>query len=835
MNVRTGHVLIAFCALVCASPLAIAQVNEQAPVIGDPAADWTRFDDAVASARANMVNAPTDALNAAERAEQSVPATAGAEERATALATAYWLQAEALNRTNAPLKAVPMAERAISVLESVESSGSLKGDILLTRGRIAHRVGDIQTALESLRDALEILRAEGNTRSQSSALQKLADIHVDAGDFEQAISYYDQALEVYDDDPQFVLFYYNNKANALRGLGQYDEAAALYQQGLDFAVSMGAPDFIVSRVLTNLAHMQALSGAFNAAEATADRALNILGSGSPSEFTPFLWGVKAEVELSRGNLRRAETYIERTFEAVDLTETTMLYREMHDVAYQIYRGIGEYDIALQHLEAFKRLEDEAMSLAASTNSALMSAQFDFTNQQLRIEQLRLQQAEQDVEIAAARARQRNLLFGSVFIGGLLVVGFLTAGYFSVRRSRDAIGRVNERLNDSNRLLEKANKAKTEFLATTSHEIRTPLNGILGMSQVILQDKSLPVDLRDRLSVVQTAGKSMKAIVDDLLDVAKIETGKVTLEYGPVQIRELLRDACLLWQDTVAEKGLTLELEMGSVPETVKGDEQRLRQLLFNLLSNAVKFTDAGGIKMEADYDQSASPGMLILRVSDTGIGIPQNEFENIFKPFHQVDGAMTRKFSGTGLGLSICQKFCEAMKGTIAVQSQIGVGSTFTITLPAENLGADAVVGRDRAAHRRSPTSLEDTTILIFQDDFMQKLVSEAFFDGEVAAVKISESADEFIALVRSGAYHVAVFPASDTRLADRLQNLDSAAGTYLFGLGEVPDMKPDNLNFATTKDYEPETILTCIQSLLGTGGLNSAGDSPQNSVHSAA
>ena len=837
MIIRAGKLFLIACAIGATSPIAYAVDPDDRLEAGSLSADWNAFDDAVAAARQAMVQAPQDALTQAREAETLIPPNADEDEVSTAIATVYWLQAEALNRTNASSEAQPLISQAIDLAGEDPTNKRLRADILMTQGRIAQRLGNIQTALESFLEAHEIFRVEGVNRNQASALQKLGDIHYDAGDFEQAISYYEQALEVYDEDPEYVLFSYNNTANSLRGLGRYEEAADLYQKALDFARELGAPDFILVRVLTNLAHAQALSGDIDAAETTADEGLAMMPEGEMSGWEPFLWGVKAEVAADRGEYRIARTLMERTFEGADLSKTTMPYREMHQSAYEIYQALGLYNRAFEHLQAFKRLEDEALSLAASTNSALMSAQFDFTNQELQIEQLRLQRLEQDVAIAEARARQQRLLFGSAAFGGVLILAFLLAGYVSMRRSRDAIGRVNEKLNTTNKELEKANKAKSEFLATTSHEIRTPLNGILGMSQAILLDRSLSKDLRERLKVVETAGKSMKAIVDDLLDVAKIETGKVTLDCGEVDLHELVEDACRLWKDGIEQKGLTLNYELGDCPEKILADEQRVRQILFNLLSNAVKFTENGQIDVILSYDRLVEPGLLTIRVKDTGIGVPQSEFTNIFKPFHQVDGAMTRKYSGTGLGLSIVQTFCEAMGGKVHVESVEGEGSEFIVELPLEAIAEpENHTGLSEMEALKLPESISDVHLLIYQDDFMAKMVMEAYFEEEVASIVVADTQEYFLEALASRVFHFAILPAdSNAELINAVEAAADQTVTEIIGIGTDASILVSDAVVLYKGEYEVDAIYACIQSILKLKqGANLAG-SPQETSNSAA
>ena len=808
MILRVGKILTIACVLAFSASADDSDIPLVGPEIAENTNAWVDFEAAVEAARGAMVGAPSDAFNHAETAQSVIPGGVSVAERNRALATAYWLQAEALNRTNASEAASPTIENALGLLGEDAQTTTLRGDILLTRGRIAQRLGNIQVALESFREAYEEFRILGIARQQSSALQKIADIHSDAQDYEQAIAYYEQSLEVYSEDPQFSYVSNNNIANALRGLGRYDEAADFYQRALNVVTESGAPGFIRARILTNLSHMQVLGGNVDAADQIADQALVFMDAGQFSGWEPFLWGVKAEIAYSRGDLDVARQLIGRTFEGQDLKTTTMPFREMHETAYRIYQDSGEYSLAVRHLEAFKRLDDEALSLAASTNSALMAAEFNFANQELRIQQLRGQQLQQEVEIAEARARQRTLLLGSLLAGGVLILGFLTAGYISVRRSRDAIGRVNDRLHDTNQQLDKANKAKSEFLATTSHEIRTPLNGMLGMAQVILRDKDLSPELRDRLGVVQTAGKSMKAIVDDLLDVAKIETGEVSVQTGDVQIRELIEEACLLWRGSAEEKGLDFHLDMTDCPAVVRTDEQRLRQIFFNLLSNALKFTESGRVKVVVTCEDVDGVSRLNFSVTDTGIGIPASEHENIFAPFHQVDGAMTRKYAGTGLGLSICKSFTEALEGTISVHSAPGAGATFAVSVPVEHVviaEPEADVSGDEGF---TPiTSIAEARILILQPDFMQKMIFEAFFADETKHSLVVDSAEAFNEALSTGTYHFAAYDSAGEDVPE-LPDTDLPTRVLVWGNAENTPKKAIRI----TDAYEAETVLTALQ-----------------------
>ena len=785
-------------------------------VEGELFVDWTSYEEAFQSARDEMLRAPAEALRLAQEAETQIPLNASEDERATGLANVLWLQAEALGRSNQAREAAPLVERALSLIENVPQSTTIRGDLLLTRGRIAHATGDTQLAFESFLQAYEEYRLQDFARGQAMSLQKIGDIYSDAGDYQRALENYDQSMDVYSVEPGINMVTENNRANALRGLERYAEAETHYRRALEIARTMESP-YLIARILTNIAHTQVLGGDYAAAEATADEGLALMPEGESSGWEPFLWGVKAEVAFERRDIPDARRYIARTFTGMDLTTTPMPFREMHETAYRIYQAALQPEMALAHLEAFKRLEDEALGLAASANSALMAAQFDFANQELEIEQLESERLQQQIQIAEAETRQRTILFASVGFGAVLIFGFLLAGYVSVRKSRDAIGRVNEKLNATNVELERANKAKSEFLATTSHEIRTPLNGILGMSQVLLQDGSLNDEMRDRLRVVQSAGKSMKAIVDDLLDVAKIETGNVSVEIAPFETPRLFEEATLLWRGEAESKNLSLDVELNDIPELVESDEQRLRQVMFNLLSNAVKFTEDGGVVLRA-YCEADADGNDILRIAvhDTGIGIPADEVENIFKPFHQVDGAMTRKYAGTGLGLSICENFVKAMGGKISVESELGVGSEFTIIVPVQVPEQPAETA-PKSANAGAATSVDEVNLLVFQDDFMQKMIFEAFFSDEVASVLVSDSEKEFAQALASGVYHMAF---TNRPLSSELKPDES---TRLFIWDEVR-----NSDIHAAGEYQPENIFRLVKAEFTEDENSSQLNSPQ-------
>jgi PAS domain S-box-containing protein len=244
-------------------------------------------------------------------------------------------------------------------------------------------------------------------------------------------------------------------------------------------------------------------------------------------------------------------------------------------------------------------------------------------------------------------------------------------------------RLEQELQLRTRQAEAASRAKTAFLANMSHEFRTPLNAVIGFSQ-LLQQRSLPEDIGRFVGHIHDAGEQLLALVSDVLDISRIEAGEMQLETAAFEVLPLLDAVLALVRSQAEAKSLTLVADVArDLPERLLGDPLRLRQVLLNLLSNAVKFTESGGVMLRVrSLMQGEQRVLLCLDITDTGIGIAPEQQMRIFEPFTQADASTTRRFGGTGLGLSIVRRLLDMMGGTLTVESQLGSGSTFSVTLP---------------------------------------------------------------------------------------------------------------------------------------------------------
>jgi len=298
-----------------------------------------------------------------------------------------------------------------------------------------------------------------------------------------------------------------------------------------------------------------------------------------------------------------------------------------------------------------------------------------------------------------------------------------------------IGLINQRnaraLEAAKTEAEVANEAKTTFLAMMSHELRTPMNAVLGMAHAL---KATDLDSRQaaQLDILLEGGASLMTILGDILDISKIDSGRLEFETAPVDLAALCDTTVAFWRNVALDKNVDLQSEVSSeTPAWVMADSTRLRQIIFNLVSNALKFTDEGAVTLTLKPLAWDLEGRVTLElaVSDTGIGISEAQIVKLFKPFAQAELSTTRKYGGTGLGLSICKRLAEMMGGGISVESQPGQGSTFRVifVLPL------ASAPQDQAAEVAADIPIEGLRLLVVEDNPANRLVASAIL-GAVGA-----------------------------------------------------------------------------------------------------
>jgi signal transduction histidine kinase/ActR/RegA family two-component response regulator len=373
--------------------------------------------------------------------------------------------------------------------------------------------------------------------------------------------------------------------------------------------------------------------------------------------------------------------------------------------------------------------------------------------------------------------------------------------------------------------EAANVAKSSFLANMSHEIRTPMNGILGMAHLMRRGGVSPKQAA-QLDKIDTAAEHLLGIINEILDISKIEAGKLVLEEVPLSIDSLLANASSILGGRARAKGIRLAIERGAaLPHTLYGDPMRLQQALLNYATNALKFTEAGSVVLRASkQDEDAESLLVRFEVADTGIGIAAETLPRLFSTFEQADNSTTRKYGGTGLGLAITRRIAELMQGEAGVESAPGQGSTFWFTARLKKRGA--VSAAPEALESDAETLIQrdfaGCRILVVDDEPVNREVARMLLEDIGLGVDTAEDGERAVAMARQTAYAVILMDMQMPKLdgldaTRRIHQLPGRAHTPIIAMtaNAFADDKAKCFAAGMTdflvKPFDPDTIFATL------------------------
>ncbi|MFZ1784442.1 MAG: ATP-binding protein [Ferruginibacter sp.] len=569
--------------------------------------------------------------------------------------------------------------------------------------------------------------------------EAIAGIHTQIGNYKEAEKYIDKSLQVAHSlkDTLQLGSSYLGKSNLMLKLK--DEAKA--QLFIDSAmyvmknVKHCEPCYNISKTLN--AGIKNLSGNYTGALAELKEVEAFYnGEGKGQKPEPFFFTEKARAYLG---LKRYDSAIQ-TIKLVKVAEQTFNkdVSDNYDILSKAYEGLGDYKNAMKNYKLHGQAEDTLAKWRNSSEATRLELEYQFTQQQLKSKLVFQTQMDRQ------KSTRNWILFSG--ISALLLALGLFARLRYTRKTQKLLQYKNEIIRAEKEKAEASEKAKHQFLANMSHEIRTPMNAIKGMTDILIR-RNPKEDQKEYLDGIKQSSDSLLVIINDILDISKIEAGKVELENELFSVNELLNNIHTIMQFKAEEKGLELKKEMPTEELNVKGDANRLRQILINLIGNAIKFTEKGLVTTTIQSEKVQDKLNLHFTVSDTGIGIDKDRMSKIFESFEQAYSDTSRKFGGSGLGLSISKKLVELHNGSIWVESEKGKGSRFHFTIPYVMAATTTEVIPAEDVHSNIAAALTGIRILLVEDNAFNVVVAREELEDTIEGVHVDVAENGLIAL----------------------------------------------------------------------------------------
>ena len=592
------------------------------------------------------------------------------------------------------------------------------------------QIGNYSKALEHIESYLEFTKTLNNERSYANGLYQKALILDDIGSFEKSLDIYYSILKIYEqqEDDFSIATTLNALGEILKKTGKIDKAMESYNRALAIFTTLN-DKIEMANCNFNIGDTHLKLKAYDSALEYFHKALKL------DEELKSKWGVAYDVEalgkvyslkksyqeaigfhqralklrqelrqrrelsmshtelgINYFKLRQFQLSEEHLSKAIAITEEIgakeNLQKNYEEIS-KLYEGKGDLRKALDYKNKAVALKDSLFNETKSSQIEELQVRFDTEKKQAAITAL-----EKDAEITDLKLKRQTTV-RNVFIGLALIVILLALALFNRYKYKQRIQQEAEERKrmiveekrktevEKNRVeeLKKIDKLKDEFLANTSHELRTPLNGIIGLTESLKDGAGgkLPSKAIEDLDMIANSGKRLSHLVNDILDFSKLKNSDLELTIRPIDLRAITDVVLKLSKPLTLDKRIKLEMNIPKEIPLVEADENRLQQILHNLIGNAIKFTKEGFVKISAEEKDK----MVLISVSDTGIGIPKEKYASIFRSFEQADGSTAREFGGTGLGLSVTRQLVELHGGTIVVNSEVGKGATFSFTLQA--------------------------------------------------------------------------------------------------------------------------------------------------------
>lgn len=625
-------------------------------------------------------------------------------------------------------KALRFHLAALSLVDSLNKP-RLKSIILNNIGVVFRRIDDYQDALNYHLKALHIADSLGDLRTKSMAINSIGNVYVALEKYNDALNSFRKSLSLeYNRNNKLgIAINLNNIGSVYQALGNLNKAYEYYKLSLDVNTEINSQKGIgicnsdIGSIFYAKKFFHRALKQYYMAEAI------FLKTGDKIYLAnTFLMIGKTMYQMD--SIKNAEKYLLMAKDIAVSIGSKVVTEKTYKWLSKAYQKSNDYKKALYYIELSNNMKDSINNIAIQKNIIRMQIKYDLENKENEIVLLHHQQKINVLELKKQKTANLLMLLGIILI--FITMVFLIY-YIHVRNQKNRILEEKNREIEQARVelkkyaedllvakhqAEKSSKTKSEFLANMSHEFRTPLSSVIGFVDLLLS-REQDVEKRDKLKLIQSSSKSLLLLLTDILDLSKVESGKLKIDYEPVDVVRVVDEVYQMFKINTERKGVRFNYVVQErFPKNLLLSELRLRQVLFNLIGNAVKFTKSGEIIVEVNHtvvDDAGKAGFSI-SVKDTGKGIMPEDIEKIFEPFVQLDAA--GEYQGTGLGLAITRQIVDSMGGKLTVSSEPGVGSSFIIIFK-ELLKADAELLLKKSKQKEHSDDKTDVNVVIFTNN----------------------------------------------------------------------------------------------------------------------
>lgn len=588
--------------------------------------------------------------------------------------------------------------------KSLELARQISDTLLMSRaynqiGVCYRRIDSYQRAIESHQKALSLAEKINDSLGMAMAINSLGNLSLLLGNLDESMKYFSRSLKLEQTRNNLIgmAINFNNIGHVYQEKGLLIKALHYYQLSLNIDRELKSKRGIA--ICNNdIADLYMKMGKVQKALRFALEAIQLTKEINDRENLAYAYLKTGESYAGLKNIPFAIRYLDSCVNLSKQIRTRAILEESYQQLFNIYYNKKQYKKAITYLQLQNLYHDSLMNIELQKNTARLQIEFEterYKNNMVSLEQ-EAQLANEKAKAATLLAKKKQYLLYFLISALVLAVVILAfGGFFLAIRNRQTklLEKKNKDIENARQTLEtnarelalakqkaeESDRAKSRFMASISHEIRTPLNAVLGYADILQSMVNDPKE-RQYLEAIQSSGKSLLNLMNDILDLSKLETGKFSIHKTEMSLYGLLEDVKNIFSLKAKEKNIDLQVEISpDFPQTLIFDEIRLRQILLNIVGNAIKFTHKGTVKIIANAEKKPAENRmrLIIQIKDTGIGIPLDEQDLIFKPFEQ--GAERPNEEGSGLGLSISKRLVEAMNGKILLNSQPGQGSVFTL------------------------------------------------------------------------------------------------------------------------------------------------------------